>query len=132
MRKLTVSRDREGDNRRPAPANPDRGGGIGAWLSLAAVVVLAQSATPAHAQSTAADGASSIERQVSPRTLSRLLLIAATNAGKRFVAVGEHGYVILMSVGQEAVLTVLAREQAKLGLIFLDMGRAVKELATLV
>src|SRR5256886_12606862 len=45
---------------------------------------------------------------------------------------GEHGYVILMSVGQEAVLTVLAREQAKLGLIFLDMGRAVKELAKLV
>ena len=45
---------------------------------------------------------------------------------------GEHGYVILMSVGSEAVLTVLAREQANLGLIFLDMGRAVKELAKLV
>ncbi len=45
---------------------------------------------------------------------------------------GQHGYVILMSVGDEAVLTVLAREQAKLGLIFLDMGRAVKELAKLV
>jgi predicted regulator of Ras-like GTPase activity (Roadblock/LC7/MglB family) len=45
---------------------------------------------------------------------------------------GEHGYVILMSVGDEAVLTVLAREQAKLGLIFLDMGRAVKELTKLV
>src|SRR5215475_2048204 len=45
---------------------------------------------------------------------------------------GQHGYVILMSVGDEAVLTVLAREQAKLGLIFLDMGRAVKDLAKLV
>jgi len=45
---------------------------------------------------------------------------------------GEHGYVILMSIGEEAVLTVLAREQAKLGLIFLDMSRAVKELETLV
>ncbi len=45
---------------------------------------------------------------------------------------GEGGYVILMSVGLEAVLTVLAREQAKLGLIFLDMGRAVKELEKLV
>lgn len=31
---------------------------------------------------------------------------------------GEKGYVILMSVGEEAVLTALAREQAKLGLIF--------------
>lgn len=45
---------------------------------------------------------------------------------------GQHGYVILMAVGDEAVLTVLAREQAKLGLIFLDMGRAAKELAKLV
>ncbi len=45
---------------------------------------------------------------------------------------GQNGYVILMAVGDEAVLTVLAREQAKLGLIFLDMGRAVKELAKLV
>jgi len=45
---------------------------------------------------------------------------------------GENGYVILMAVGEEAVLTVLAREQAKLGLIFLDMRRAVQELEALV
>ena len=43
---------------------------------------------------------------------------------------GSHGYVLLMSVGEEAVLTVLAREDAKLGLIFLDMRRAVEELAS--
>jgi predicted regulator of Ras-like GTPase activity (Roadblock/LC7/MglB family) len=42
---------------------------------------------------------------------------------------GGDGYVILMSVGEEAVLTVLAREEAKLGLIFLDMRRAVEDLA---
>lgn len=45
---------------------------------------------------------------------------------------GEKGYVILMSVGDEAVLTVLARQEAKLGLIFLDMGRAVEDLEKLV
>lgn len=45
---------------------------------------------------------------------------------------GEKGYVILMAVGEEAVLTVLAREDAKLGLVFLDMGRAVTDLAKLV
>jgi predicted regulator of Ras-like GTPase activity (Roadblock/LC7/MglB family) len=45
---------------------------------------------------------------------------------------GESGYVILMSVGEEAVLTVLAREQAKLGLIFLDMRRATEALAELI
>ena len=39
---------------------------------------------------------------------------------------GERGFVILSAVGEEAVLTVLARQQAKLGLIFLDMSRAVK------
>ncbi len=45
---------------------------------------------------------------------------------------GESGYVILMSVGQDAVLTVLAREQAKLGLLFLDMRRATEDLLKLV
>jgi predicted regulator of Ras-like GTPase activity (Roadblock/LC7/MglB family) len=45
---------------------------------------------------------------------------------------GQTGYVILMSVGEEAVLTVLAREQAKLGLLFLDMRRAAQDLTRLV
>lgn len=45
---------------------------------------------------------------------------------------GEQGYVILMSVGQDAVLTALAREQARLGLIFLDMRRAVEALEKLI
>ena len=45
---------------------------------------------------------------------------------------GEKGYVVLMSVGEEAVLTALAREQAKLGLIFLDMRRAAEDLAKLI
>jgi predicted regulator of Ras-like GTPase activity (Roadblock/LC7/MglB family) len=42
---------------------------------------------------------------------------------------GEEGYVILMSVGTEAVLTVLARQQAKLGLIFHEMRQATSDLA---
>lgn len=45
---------------------------------------------------------------------------------------GESGYVILMAIGEEAVLTVLARKDAKLGLIFLDMGRAAEDLNKLV
>jgi predicted regulator of Ras-like GTPase activity (Roadblock/LC7/MglB family) len=45
---------------------------------------------------------------------------------------GEKGYVLLMAVGEEAVLTVLAREQAKLGLLFLDMRRAAEDLARIV
>ena len=45
---------------------------------------------------------------------------------------GESGYVVLMSVGDEAVLTVLSRVDAKLGLLFLDMRRAVEDLRQLV
>jgi hypothetical protein len=45
---------------------------------------------------------------------------------------GEGGYVILMAVGEQAVLTVLARPQTKLGLLFLDMRRTAEDLAKLL
>jgi len=45
---------------------------------------------------------------------------------------GNEGYVLLTAVGTDAVLTVLAREQAKLGLVFLEMRRASSDLGTLV
>jgi hypothetical protein len=45
---------------------------------------------------------------------------------------GDQGYVILMSVGAEAVLTVLAHQEAKLGLVFLDMRRTADDLAALL
>jgi len=45
---------------------------------------------------------------------------------------GGEGYVILTSIGAEAVLTALARQNSKLGLIFLEMQRAVKDLEQVV
>ena len=45
---------------------------------------------------------------------------------------GNLGYVVLMAIGTEAVLTVLARKEAKLGLVFLDMSRAIKDLDELL
>ncbi len=45
---------------------------------------------------------------------------------------GEMGYVVLRAVGEEAVLTVLARQQTKLGLLFLDMRRASRDLAIIL
>lgn len=45
---------------------------------------------------------------------------------------GENGYVLLMAVGEEAVLTVMARKEAKLGLILLDMKRAVRDLEAMI
>lgn len=45
---------------------------------------------------------------------------------------GSDGIIVLMAVGDDAVLTVLARASAKLGLIFLDMKRAVADLVRLL
>jgi predicted regulator of Ras-like GTPase activity (Roadblock/LC7/MglB family) len=45
---------------------------------------------------------------------------------------GERGYVIMTSSGDEAVLTIMAKPNAKLGLIFLDIKRASEALAKLI
>lgn len=45
---------------------------------------------------------------------------------------GTKGFIILTAVGDEAVLTALARQEAKLGLIFLEMRRAAEDLLKLV
>ena len=45
---------------------------------------------------------------------------------------GDSGYVVLMAVGESAVLTVLASQGAKLGLVLLEMRRAVEDLRILV
>ena len=45
---------------------------------------------------------------------------------------GNAGFIVLTSVGMEAVLTALARQEAKLGLIFLEMRRAAEDLVKLV
>jgi predicted regulator of Ras-like GTPase activity (Roadblock/LC7/MglB family) len=45
---------------------------------------------------------------------------------------GEQGYVLLMAIGQDAVLTALAHSRAKLGMVMLDMKRTANELARFV
>jgi uncharacterized protein len=45
---------------------------------------------------------------------------------------GDRGYVLLMSAGEDAVLTVLASNRAKLGLVFLEMRRTVHTLSRLL
>lgn len=45
---------------------------------------------------------------------------------------GNHGYVLMTYAGQEAVLTVLAKPNAKLGLIFLDVKRAAESIAEML
>jgi len=45
---------------------------------------------------------------------------------------GDKGSIVLTSVGSEAVLTALARQEAKVGLIFLEMRRAAEDIVKLV
>jgi len=45
---------------------------------------------------------------------------------------GDAGSIVLTSVGEEAVLTTMARHEAKLGLIFLEMRRAAEDIIKLV
>ena len=45
---------------------------------------------------------------------------------------GDNGFIVLMAVGEDAVLTVLARKQAKLGLVIHDMKRSLSDLARLL
>jgi predicted regulator of Ras-like GTPase activity (Roadblock/LC7/MglB family) len=45
---------------------------------------------------------------------------------------GNKGYVLMTHAGPDAVLSVLASSNAKLGLIFLDVARAAESIAKLV
>ncbi|MDD2925374.1 roadblock/LC7 domain-containing protein [Rhodoferax sp.] len=51
---------------------------------------------------------------------------------ERVLIQGAQGYVIMTAAGPEAVLTVLAKSNAKLGLIFLDIKRAAEALSKLI
>lgn len=41
---------------------------------------------------------------------------------------GNDGYVILVGCGSEAVITALTTKDAKLGMVFLDIGRTAKQI----
>jgi predicted regulator of Ras-like GTPase activity (Roadblock/LC7/MglB family) len=45
---------------------------------------------------------------------------------------GENGYVILIAIGDNAVLTALTSESAKLGLVLLEMRRTADEIMKLL
>lgn len=45
---------------------------------------------------------------------------------------GQDGYILLMGAGEEAVLTALAKKDAKLGLVFLDMKRTADKISGLI
>lgn len=72
--------------------------------------------------------------------MSATLLALGTRAGaelgigapEQVLIRGEHGYAVLQTASSGTVLLVLATSNAKLGLVFLDMSRAVKEINKLL
>lgn len=56
----------------------------------------------------------------------------ARGALEQVLIKGSQGYVLLTGVGAEAVLTVLLKADAKLGLAFLDVKRAAESLSKLI
>jgi predicted regulator of Ras-like GTPase activity (Roadblock/LC7/MglB family) len=45
---------------------------------------------------------------------------------------GENGYILVMSAGEEAVLTLSTTKDVKLGLIFLDAKRTCDKIVKLI
>jgi predicted regulator of Ras-like GTPase activity (Roadblock/LC7/MglB family) len=45
---------------------------------------------------------------------------------------GDNGYILMTHAGNEAVVTVLAKKDARLGLIFLDVKRAAENIAKIL
>jgi len=72
--------------------------------------------------------------------MSAALLALGERTGKelnrggldQIMITGSDGYVLVRDAGDEAVLAVLAKKEAKLGLVFLDISRAAKEIARLL
>ncbi len=51
---------------------------------------------------------------------------------KKIFIEGDHGYIISMQAGENAVLTVSATMDTKLGLLFLDMQRATEKITKIL
>jgi predicted regulator of Ras-like GTPase activity (Roadblock/LC7/MglB family) len=72
------------------------------------------------------------ERRVAAMAAAMLALGEQTTAEfeqgrlERVFVEGEEGYTIIMSAGTESVLSAVARKDAKLGLVFLQMERAAE------
>ncbi len=72
--------------------------------------------------------------------MSAALLALGERSGKevdrgaldQIMITGQNGFMLVRDAGEEAVLTVLAKKDAKLGLVFLDISRAAKDIAKIL
>lgn len=99
--------------------------GIEASAVVSADGLMIASALPHTAEEDKVAAMSAVMVSLGERTVSEFV---RGNLSELYVK-GESGYVLLMAAGESAVLTALARNDAKLGLVFLDMKRTAEEVA---
>lgn len=87
--------------------------------------LLLASALPQHVEELRVGGMSATLLNLGARAANELGL----GRPEQVLIKGSDGYAILTTASQGTVLLVLAGHHAKLGLVFLDMSRAVKEIA---
>lgn len=81
------------------------------------------SALPQHIDETRVAGMSATLSSLGARAASEL----ERGAVDEVLVRGKEGYAVMMSAGAGSLLLVLANKTAKLGLIFLDMRRAIED-----
>jgi predicted regulator of Ras-like GTPase activity (Roadblock/LC7/MglB family) len=86
------------------------------------------SALPQHIEEVRVGGMSATLQSLGARAAHELSLGKPMQVMVR----GEHGYAVMSTAAEGTVLLVLTTESAKLGLVFLDMSRAVKEIAKII
>lgn len=86
------------------------------------------SALPQHVEEVRVAGMSSTLLSLGTRAASEL----DRGDVQQVLIRGQNGYVVMVRAASGTVLLVLTSAEAKLGLIFLDMGRAVKEISKVI
>lgn len=90
--------------------------------------LLLASALPRHVEEQRVGGMSATLLALGERAVNELAL----GRTQQVLIKGENGYVVLSTAAQGTVLLLLTSANAKLGLVFLDMGRAVQQIASVL
>lgn len=86
------------------------------------------SALPQHIEEMRVAGMSSTLLSLGTRAASEL----ERGEVQQVLIRGQNGYLVMVRAASGTMLLVLTSSDAKLGLIFLDMARAVKEIAQVI
>lgn len=90
--------------------------------------LLLASALPQHVEEQRIGGMSATLLSLGGRAVTELAL----GSPEQVLIKGEHGYAVLRTAAQGTVLLMLTSASAKLGLVFLDMSRAIKQIASVL